>query len=132
MGLKKHVVQSATFALLTCLVLQCTLIASVVNFSSSGGGPPPTEKMPKYFELVGAAASHMATRVANRHDSDGRHTVPVSTAAVVEILAPMQQDDDSRYCCNFDASPGIMLSILIATCYGCYSIYEIHIEVQRS
>lgn len=131
MGLKKHLVQTATFVLFACLVLQCVLIASAVNFPSSGGGPPP-EKMPRYLELVGATASHMSTRVANRHDSDGRYTVPGPTAAVVEILAPMQEDDDSRYCCNFDASPGIMLSILIATCYGCYSIYEIHIEVQMS
>lgn len=70
-------------------------------------GPPPWEKMPKYLGLVGATSSCIVTRVANRPDSDGRHTVPGPTAAVVEILAPTQQErDDSRSCCNFDASPG--------------------------
>lgn len=95
-----------------------------MNFSSSGGDPLFQRRYPNTWSWLDWLQA-IWLRVANGHNSDDRHTVPGLNAAVVESLAPTKQEadnDNSRYCCNFDASLGIMLSDLIAACYSCHCI----------
>ncbi|XP_077486910.1 uncharacterized protein LOC144098272 [Amblyomma americanum] len=81
---------------------------------TTGGGSAPATQLTDELERVGAAASHMSTRVENPFDSDrGRHAVtPLSksTPSVVSLLQPMQVEslepsNDSIYQWDNPASP---------------------------
>ncbi|XP_037512324.1 myb/SANT-like DNA-binding domain-containing protein 3 [Rhipicephalus sanguineus] len=52
----------------------------------TGGGPPPPP-MDSVSALVGAVASHMATRIPNAYDSDGAtYLAPVTSEPVLQLL----------------------------------------------
>lgn len=60
----------------------------------TGGGPPPPP-MDSVSALVGAVASHMATRIPNAYDSDGAtYLAPVTSEPVLQLLRPMVTEDD--------------------------------------
>lgn len=63
----------------------------------TGGGPSPPP-MDSVSTLVGAVASHMATRIPNAYDSDGAtYLAPVASEPVLQLLRPMVTDDDPLY-----------------------------------
>ncbi|XP_065293068.2 uncharacterized protein [Dermacentor albipictus] len=81
---------------------------------TTGGGSVPASQLTDELERVGAAASHMSTRVHNPFDSDsGRHVFTVRslvTPSVVSLLQPMQVEsleppDDNMYQWDSPASP---------------------------
>ncbi|KAH7943308.1 hypothetical protein HPB52_006830 [Rhipicephalus sanguineus] len=60
------------------------------NLYATGGGPWTCRPMSPSLALVGAAASHMATRLPNPYDSDGAHTSqPVLSLPPARILESM-------------------------------------------
>uniref|UniRef100_A0A131YQA5 Regulatory protein zeste n=1 Tax=Rhipicephalus appendiculatus TaxID=34631 RepID=A0A131YQA5_RHIAP len=60
------------------------------NLYATGGGPSTCRPMSPSLALVGAAASHMATRLPNPYDSDGAHTSqPVLSLPPARILESM-------------------------------------------
>ncbi|XP_065299214.2 uncharacterized protein [Dermacentor albipictus] len=81
---------------------------------TTGGGSVPASQLTDELERVGAAASHMSTRVHNPFDSDrGRHVFTVGsqvTPSVVSLLQPMQVEsleppDENMYQWDSPASP---------------------------
>ncbi|XP_075530166.1 uncharacterized protein LOC142563502 [Dermacentor variabilis] len=81
---------------------------------TTGGGSAPASQLTDELERVGAAATHMSTRVHNPVDSDrGRHVFTVGsqvTPSVVSLLQPMQVEsleppDDNIYQWDSPASP---------------------------
>nr|XP_050024771.1 myb/SANT-like DNA-binding domain-containing protein 3 [Dermacentor andersoni] len=81
---------------------------------TTGGGSAPASQLTDELKRVGAAASHMSTRVHNPFDSDrGRHVFAVGSQvdpSVVSLLQPMQVEsleppDDNIYQWDSPASP---------------------------
>lgn len=71
-----------------------------------GGGPAPKKEEDPLLLRVGAAASHMSTRVANALDSDGACAgMPVPSEAAKELLESMARPSSPGS--SPDASPGI-------------------------
>lgn len=60
--------------------------------------------MPNELVLVGAAASHLGTRVENPYDSDGAYAGMPAATAVADILSPMV--NGGTMCDDADDMPG--------------------------
>ncbi|KAL1445287.1 hypothetical protein MTO96_045106 [Rhipicephalus appendiculatus] len=62
-----------------------------------GGGPSTCRSMSPSLALVGAAASHIATRLPNPYDSDGAHTsqlgVSLPPARIFENMVTGSEDN---------------------------------------
>nr|XP_054934011.1 myb/SANT-like DNA-binding domain-containing protein 3 [Dermacentor andersoni] len=60
------------------------------------GGPPTCRPMSPSLALVGAAASHIGTRLPNEYDSDGAHTnqpvLSLPPARIFEVMVSGNQD----------------------------------------
>ncbi|XP_037561090.2 uncharacterized protein LOC119444286 [Dermacentor silvarum] len=65
------------------------------DFYATGGGPPTCRPMSPSLALVGAAASHIGTRLPNPYDSDGSHmSQPVMSlppARTIEVMVTGNQ-----------------------------------------
>ncbi|XP_075559324.1 myb/SANT-like DNA-binding domain-containing protein 3 [Dermacentor variabilis] len=60
------------------------------DLCATGGGPPTCRPMSPSLALVGAAASHIGTRLPNPYDSDGAHTnQPVLSLPPARIFEAM-------------------------------------------
>ncbi|XP_075559944.1 uncharacterized protein LOC142591505 [Dermacentor variabilis] len=63
---------------------------------ATGGGPPTCRPMSPSLALVGAAASHIGTRLPNPYDSDGAHTnqpvLSLPPARIFEAMVSGTQD----------------------------------------
>ncbi|KAL3243124.1 hypothetical protein MRX96_047597 [Rhipicephalus microplus] len=67
------------------------------NLYATGGGPSTCRPMSPSLALVGAAASHMGTRLQNPYDSDGVHlnqpVLSLSPSRILESMLTGSQDN---------------------------------------
>ncbi|XP_070387645.1 uncharacterized protein [Dermacentor albipictus] len=71
---------------------------------ATGGGPPTCRPMSPSLALVGAAASHIGTRLPNPYDSDGAHTnqpvLSLPPAGILEAMVSGNQDSMDEWLVN--------------------------------
>ncbi|KAH6935931.1 hypothetical protein HPB50_011481 [Hyalomma asiaticum] len=85
-------------------IVDKTLCSESASADTSKGGTPAESSMSQELQRVGAAASHMATRLTNPFDSDrAGHVTPVTpyTPAVAALPTPSQpgqsMEADGKY-----------------------------------
>lgn len=70
------------------------------NLYATGGGPSTVRPRSPSLALVGAAASHMSTRLLNPYDSDGAHTnqpvLSLPPAHIFESMVTGSQDNEEQ------------------------------------
>ncbi|KAH7984735.1 hypothetical protein HPB52_023693 [Rhipicephalus sanguineus] len=92
------------------------------NLYATGSGPSTCRPMSPSLALVGAAASHVATRLANPYDSDGAHTSqPVLSRPPARIF-------ENITCCSSQSYQQGKVPPL-QDCMLCHHLWQIPLQV---